>query len=91
VGGPDLPVLVRDEDLEVVADADVVPDAVLVQIAYPLFPRELPVRYKAFYTMRAEQADEALDKRDALRAVGVAPFGRHGKEQRKGRSPVYHT
>jgi len=39
----------------------------------------------------AEQVHKALDKCNALLAIGVSPFGQHAKEQRKGHALVNYT
>jgi len=41
--------------------------------------------------VRPEQAYKTLDKGYTFRAVGVAPFGQHGKEQGKGDPLIYHA
>jgi len=67
-----------------------VPYTVFVHLGHPFSADELPVGHKALYTPFAEQAYKTLYRRNAFRAVGVAPLVRHGEQQREGHAPVSH-
>ena len=59
---------------EVVADADMVLDSVVVEPFEPLITDKLTVRYQAFDTVTTEQADEPLHDIDSFLAIGVSPL-----------------
>ena len=59
---------------EVVTDADMVLDRVVVEPLEPFVTDELPVCDKAFDAVAAKQADEPLHDIDSLPTVGVPAF-----------------
>ena len=60
---------------EVVKDADMVLDSVVVEPFEPLITDKLTVRYQAFDTVTTEQADEPLQDIDSFLAIRVSPLG----------------
>ena len=59
---------------EVVTDADMVLDRVVVEPLEPFVTDELPVCDQAFDAVAAKQADEPLHDIDSLPTVGVPAF-----------------
>ena len=69
---------------EVLLDADVVADAVVVQPPDPLLPDKLAVGEQTVDAVRAEKVDVALQQGDPFHGVGVSALGQHGEHQRIG-------
>ena len=65
---------------EVVADADMVLDSVVVEPFEPLITDKLTVRYQAFDTVTTEQADEPLHDIDSFLAIRVSPLGQQSEQ-----------
>lgn len=61
---------------EVVPDADMIPDSVIVEPLEPFISDELTVSDKAFDAAPAEQPDELRHDINSLLVIGVPPFGR---------------
>ena len=78
--GPYLSVGSRVFHPEVVVDADMVLDSVVVEPFEPLITDKLTVRYQAFNTVTTEQADEPLHDIDSFLAIGVSPLGQQSEQ-----------
>ena len=65
---------------EVVTDADMVLDRVVVEPLEPFVTDELPVCDQAFDAVTTKQADEPLHDIDSLLAVGVPAFGQEPEQ-----------
>lgn len=65
---------------EVVKDADMVLDSVVVEPFEPLITDKLTVRYQAFDTVTTEQADEPLHDIDSFLAIRVSPLGQQSEQ-----------
>lgn len=66
---------------EVLLDADVVADAVVVQPSDPLLPDKLAVSEQAVDTVRTEKVDITLQQGNPFKGVGVPALGQHGEHQ----------
>ena len=65
---------------EVVADADMVLDSVVVEPLEPFVTDELAVCDQTFDAVASEQSDESLHDVDSFLAVGVPAFGQEPEQ-----------
>ena len=65
---------------EVVPDADMILDSVIVEPLEPFESDELTVSDKAFDAAPAEQPDEPLHDINSLLVIGVPPFGQQAEQ-----------
>lgn len=69
---------------EILLDANVIADVVLVQPPYPLVSDKLAVGEQAVDAFRTEKVDVTLQQGDSFQGVGVAALGQHGEHERVG-------
>ncbi len=77
--------------LEVVANTDIVSDAVAVQEIKPAIPDELPVGHNGPDHILAKEPYGTVDQTDTLLDIGVAALVQHGEQQREGNPLVDNT
>ena len=68
---------------EVVADADMILNGIVVEPLKPFVTDELPICNQALDAVTTKQADEPLHDIDALLAVGVPAFGQEPEQDGK--------
>tara|TARA_R110000868_G_C10813385_1_gene758037 strand:+ start:436 stop:867 length:432 start_codon:yes stop_codon:yes gene_type:complete len=91
MGSPYLFVLMGKEHLEIITDADVIPNAVPVEELQPLFAHELPVRDHGFDDILSKKPDKPAHKLYALLTIGIPPLVQHGEQQWKSDAFVHNT
>ena len=80
--------LVGQQNLEIVADADVIPDALAVEVPDPLLPDGLPVGHDAIDTFLTENLYKPDDQGYPFFTVRVALLVQHSEHQRESHIAV---
>lgn len=81
----------RQEDLEIISDADVISNVIIVQEAQPEPAHEFPVCHNRPNAFSAKKHDEPIDQVYALLSVWIPSFVQHLEHQRKSNTLIDNT